>query len=67
MKSKGKQTLIVYQVETSRGVHENDAGSLKSATALCKDLVARGCAGVQLCRCDRSGVSNYYEVIKVFN
>lgn len=57
-------TTMRYQVEANGSVHESLCYSLREARVLAKALKQKGCTGVQISRYDRSGKSNYYEVVE---
>jgi len=63
----GKTTDIYYQVEANGFVHESMCFTLKEAKILAKTLQGRGCSQIQIARYDRSGKSDYYEVIVAMN
>jgi hypothetical protein len=60
-----KSTEMRYQVEANGFVHENLCYSLNEARKLARRLAKKGLRGVQIARYDRSGCSDYYEIIEV--
>lgn len=60
-------TAMRYQVEANGTVHESLCYSLSEAQGLARALVEKGLKEVQIARYDRSGRSNYYEVVEVLS
>jgi hypothetical protein len=58
-------TTMCYQVEANGVVQESMCSSLRDARKTAEDLKQKGCTGVQIVRYDRSGKSDYYEIVEV--
>jgi len=68
MTTEKKQTMTLYAIYCNGSCYENMVYSLKAAEKIAERLIAsNGKQKIEIARYDRSDLSDYFEVVKVFN